>query len=153
MHMQIFCKCSGNDLHGSTMSLFKMLSNYPWETKVVLCLAAFSAIYGELWLVAKLCTTNPLAKSVAILKQVFYIIHNNKELRNQLGALEKLIEAIINITKNIVEVSELPSEYLSLDVSPILVTKSYITVAAYWTVRSIIACAWHVSTLPGMKQE
>lgn len=130
-----------------------MLSNYPWEAKVVLCVAAFSANYGELWLVAILCKTNPLAKLVAYLKQISDIIDYNKTLRNQLDALQKLIESIINVTRRVVEFHELPSEYLSLDLPPISVAKAYIPAATYWIIRSIVACGWHVTSLPGMKQE
>jgi hypothetical protein len=47
-----------------------LVSNYSWDEKVVLALAGFAVNYGEFWLVAQLYLTNPLAKAVALLKQL-----------------------------------------------------------------------------------
>lgn len=153
MFWQIFCKCSGGDLHGSTLTLFKMLAYYPWEAKVVLTLAGFSATYGEFWLVAQLCTTTPLAKAVAHLKQLSDIIEHSQALKPQLEAIEKLLNAVVKVTKRMVEFNELPTEYLSEDSAQVSVAKAHIPAAAYWTIRSIIACAWHVTSLTDFKYE
>ncbi|XP_062116089.1 protein SIEVE ELEMENT OCCLUSION B-like [Humulus lupulus] len=150
---EMFCKCSGSDLHASTLVLFKMLSYYPWEAKVVLALAAFSVTYGEFWLVTQLCTTNPLAKAVALLKQVSDMIENLRALKPQLEAIHNLISAIMKVTKLIVEFNDLPTEYLSQDSEQLSVGKAHIPAAAYWTIRSIIACAWHVASLTDFRYE
>ncbi|KAL5544038.1 hypothetical protein UlMin_007822 [Ulmus minor] len=150
---EVLCKCSSGDLHASTLSLFKMLSNYPWEAKVVLTLAGFSVTYGEFWLVAQLCTSNPLAKSVALLKQVSDVIEQSKALEPQIEAINNLIKAIVDVTKCIVEFNELSSEYLSQDSPQVSVAQAHIPTAAYWTVRSIVACALHVSRLTDFRYE
>lgn len=150
---QIFCKCSGGDLHSSTLVIFKMLSNYPWEAKVVLTLAAFSVTYGEFWLVAQLCTTSPLAKAVALLKQLSDVIEYSQALKPQLDAINNLINAIMSVTKRIADFNDLPIEYLSQDSAQLSIAKAHIPAAAYWTVRSIIACAWHVGSLTDFRYE
>ncbi|PON85236.1 Sieve element occlusion [Trema orientale] len=150
---EIFCKCSGGDLHASTVVIFKMLSNYPWEAKVVLTLAGFSVTYGEFWLVAQLCTSSPLAKAVALLKQLSDVIEHSQVLKPQLEAINNLINAIMKVTKRIVDFNELPTEYLSQDSAQLSVAKAHIPAAAYWTIRSIIACAWHVSSLTDFRYE
>ena len=149
----MFCKCSGGDLHGSTLAIFKMLSNYPWEAKVVLTLASFSVSYGEFWLVVQLCTTSPLAKSVAHLKQLSDVIENSQVLKPQINAINDLIKAIMTVTKLIVEFNELPTEYLSQDLAQLAVAKAHIPAAAYWTIRSIVACAWQVTSLTDVRYE
>ncbi|EXB94445.1 hypothetical protein L484_018946 [Morus notabilis] len=150
---EMFCKCSGGDLHGSTLALFKMLSNYPWEAKVVLTLAGFSTTYGEFWLVAQLCTTTPLAKAVAHLKQVSDILENSQALKPQLEAINKLLNAVVNVTKRIIEFNELPTEYLPHDSPQVAVVRAHIPSAAYWTIRSVVACAWQVASFTDIRYE
>ncbi|KAF4351304.1 hypothetical protein F8388_010858 [Cannabis sativa] len=150
---EMFCKCSGTDLHASTLVLFKMLSYYPWEAKVVLALAAFSVTYGEFWLVTQLCATNPLAKAVALLKQLSDMIEYSRAMKPQLEAIHNLINAVMKVTKLIIEFNDLPTEYLSQDSEQLSVGKAHIPAAAYWTVRSIIACAWHVASLTDFRYE
>ncbi|KAH7528321.1 hypothetical protein FEM48_Zijuj05G0060300 [Ziziphus jujuba var. spinosa] len=112
----------------------EMLASYSWEVKVVVILAAFAVNYGDVWLVAQICSTNPLARSIAILKQVPELIEHFKSLQPHFDAID------ISITKLIVEFSELPLEYLSLDTPPISVAKVHIPAASYWTIRAIVAC-------------
>lgn len=100
---------------------------------------------------AQSCTTDPQAKPVALLKQVVDIIENSKALEPHFDAIDKLIEAIMKVTKRIVEFSELPLEYLSLDTPPISVAKAHIPAASYWTIRSIVACAFQFATITGMR--
>lgn len=120
---------------------------------MVLVLAAFAANYGDFWLVAQICTTNPLARSVALLKQVAEVMEHSKTMEPHFDAVDKLIKAIMNVTRRIVEFSELPLEYLSLDTPPISVAKAHIPAASYWTIRSIVACASLFSTITGMRHE
>ncbi|KAF3438657.1 hypothetical protein FNV43_RR21421 [Rhamnella rubrinervis] len=150
---ELYCKCSGGDVHASTVLLCKMIASYSWEAKVVLVLAAFSVNYGDFWLVAQKCTENPLAKSIAILNQVVDTIEHSKEMEPHFDAIDKLIKAIIDVTKRIVEFSELPLEYLSLDTPSVSAAKAHIPAASYWTIRSIVACASHFATITGMRHE
>lgn len=130
-----------------------MLSHYSWDAKVVLSLAAFAANYGEFWLVIQLYPTNPLAKSVALLKQMPDIIEHGNSLESQFEALSKLIKVMLDVTKCVVEFKELPSAYISEDVPPLSSALVHIPTATYWTIRAIVACASQIISLIGMSHE
>ncbi|XWS51327.1 hypothetical protein CRYUN_Cryun12cG0167600 [Craigia yunnanensis] len=151
---EISCKCSGGgDAHATTMVLLNTLSSYSWDAKVVLTLAAFAVNFGEFWLVVQLCTTNSLAKSVALLKQLPDILEHSQTLKPHFDALNKLIKAMMDVTKIIVEFTELPSQYISSDVRPMSIAMAQIPTAAYWTIRSVVACAAQIASLVGLRHE
>ncbi|KAE8697282.1 omega-6 fatty acid desaturase, endoplasmic reticulum isozyme 1 [Hibiscus syriacus] len=151
---EISCKCSGEgDAHATTMVLLNMLSSYSWDAKVVLTLAAFAVNFGEFWLVLQLCTTNSLAKSVALLKQLPDVLEYSHTLKPHFDALHQLIKAMMEVTKCIVEFTELPSQYISSDVPPMSVAITHIPTAAYWTIRSVVACAAQITSLVRMRHE
>lgn len=154
MYMQLSCKCSGGgDAHATTMAVFNMLSHYSWDAKVVLSLAAFAANYGEFWLVIQLYATNPLAKSVALLKQLPDIIEHGNSLKSRFDAVTKLINVMLDVTKSIIEFKELPSLYISPDMPPMSSAMAHIPTAAYWTIRGIVACASQIISLIGTSNE
>ncbi|PQQ08154.1 protein SIEVE ELEMENT OCCLUSION B-like [Prunus yedoensis var. nudiflora] len=157
IYCEISCQCSGGgDVHATTMELLRTLSNYSWEAKVVLTLAAFAVYYGEFWLVAQLCTSDPLAKSVAILKQLSDIVEHAASVKPQIEAIDNLIKAITNVTKCIVEYGEmvrLESHYISEDTPPLSIALAHIPAAAYWVIRGILASASHVAILAGSRHE
>ncbi|XP_057949399.1 protein SIEVE ELEMENT OCCLUSION B-like [Malania oleifera] len=151
---EISCKCSGGgDAHLTTVALFNQLSSYSWDAKVVLALAAFAVGYGEFWLVAQLYTTNPLAKSVAIFKQLPDILERTDTLKPKYEALANLIRAMLDVTKCIIEFKELPSQYIAPDTPEMVTATAHIPTAVYWTIRSIIACASQIMGLIGMGHE
>ncbi|OMO94428.1 hypothetical protein CCACVL1_06011 [Corchorus capsularis] len=151
---EISCKCSGGgDAHSTTMVLLNLLSGYSWDAKVVLTLAAFAVNFGEFWLIVQLCTTNSLAKSVALLKQLPDILEHSHSLRPQFDALNNLIKAMMDVTKCIVEFTELPSQYIMSDVPPMSSAMAHVPTAAYWTIRSVVACASQIASLVGLKHE
>lgn len=151
---EISCKCSGGgDAHATTVSLFNTLSSYPWDAKVVVALAAFSVIYGEFWLVVQLYPTNPLAKSVAHLKQLPDIMERAESLKPKFEALSGLIKAMLDLTKCIVEFKSLPSQYISPDTPEMVTATAHIPIAVYWTIRSIVACASIIMNLIGISHE
>ena len=151
---QISCKCSGGgDAHATTMVLFNTLTSYSWDAKVVLSLAAFAVNYGEFWLVAKLSTTNPLAKSVAFLKQLPDIIEHSNSLKPQYDALKKLIMAMMDLTRCIVEFKELPPQYISHDTPAMSTAIAHIPSASYWIIRCIVACSSQIASLIGLRHE
>ncbi|KAL1804509.1 hypothetical protein DCAR_0936160 [Daucus carota subsp. sativus] len=151
---EISCKCSGGgDAHATTVSLFNTLSSYPWDAKVVVALAAFAVIYGEFWLVAQLYPTNPLAKSVAHLKQLPDIMERAESLKPKFEALGGLIKAMLDLTKCIVEFKSLPSQYISQDTPEMVTATAHIPIAVYWTIRSIVACASIIMNLIGISHE
>ncbi|GMY14995.1 protein SIEVE ELEMENT OCCLUSION B-like [Fagus crenata] len=151
---EISCKCSGGgDAHATTMVLFNTLTSYTWDAKVVLSLAAFAVNYGEFWLIAQLSTTNPLAKSMAFLKQLPDIIEHSNSLKLQFDALNKLIKTMMDLTRCIVEFKELPSQYISHDTSAMSIAIAHIPAAAYWIIRSIVACSSQLASLIGFRHE
>lgn len=151
---EISCKCSGGgDAHTTTMAIFNMVTNYSWDAKVVLALAAFAVYYGEFWLVAQLFQTNSLAKSVAILKQVPEIMERSEALKPKHEAITNLIRAMVNVTKCIVEFNELPQQYINPDTPAYESADALIPTAAYWIIRSIVACASQIIGLISMSHE
>ncbi|KAK1289203.1 hypothetical protein QJS10_CPB18g00534 [Acorus calamus] len=151
---EITCKCTGGgDAHATTVVLFNQLSNYSWDAKVVLALAAFAVSYGEFWLTAQLYTVNPLAKSVAMLKQVPDILEHTDVLKPRFDALNNLIKSMLDVTKCIIEFKELPTQYISPDTSPMSTALTHIPTAVYWTIRSVVACASQIIGLIGLSHE
>ncbi|MED6217821.1 hypothetical protein PIB30_021115 [Stylosanthes scabra] len=153
---ELSCKCSGSgDAHGSTMVLLNYLSSYAWHAKVVLTLASFSVVFGEFWLVSEMSTmeNNTLAKSVALLKQLPDIVENSSSLRPQFDAVNKLVKASLDVTMCIVKFKELPSQYISEDTPPMSLASAYIPIAAYWVIRSIVACSSQIAGFIGMRNE
>ncbi|XP_047316854.1 protein SIEVE ELEMENT OCCLUSION B-like [Impatiens glandulifera] len=145
------CKSlGGGDAHGTTISILNLLSSYPWDAKVVISLAAFSVNYGEFWLVALLGATNPLAKSLALLKQLPDILEHSNSLKPRFDAVNTLIKAILDVTKCIIDLKELPPNYISQDTPPLSTAMTHIPTAAYWTIRSMVACASQITSLLGM---
>nr|DAD34397.1 TPA_asm: hypothetical protein HUJ06_005037 [Nelumbo nucifera] len=106
-------KCSGGtDAHATALAIFSTLASYSWDAKVVLSLAAFAVNYGEFWLVAQLYPTNPLAKSIALLKQLPDILEHSELLKPRFEGLRNLINAMLDLTKCLIEFKELPTQYI-----------------------------------------
>ncbi|KAG6423930.1 hypothetical protein SASPL_114338 [Salvia splendens] len=77
--IELSCKCSGGgDNHTLAVEILNALSSYTWEAKAVVVLASFAVSYGQFWLVANHFTTEPLAKSLAMLKLVPDIVDTMK---------------------------------------------------------------------------
>uniref|UniRef100_A0A6M2F1U4 Sieve element occlusion N-terminal domain-containing protein n=1 Tax=Populus davidiana TaxID=266767 RepID=A0A6M2F1U4_9ROSI len=151
---EMSCKCSGGgDAHATTLAIFNLVSNYSWDEKVVLALAGFAVNYGEFWLVAQLYLTNPLAKAVALLKQLPDIIERADNLKTELEALTTVIKAMMDLGKCIVQFKELPSQYITPDTPEMLTATAHIPTAVYWTIRSIVACTSQIVGLTSMGHE
>lgn len=144
---------SGTDAHQTTVSLFNMLAAYSWDAKLVLTLAAFAINYGEFWLLAQIYSTNPLAKSMAILKQVPSILEHASHLKSRFDALNNLIKAMMDVTQCVIEFKELPSMYITQDVPAFATAIALVPTAVYWTIRSVVACATQISTLTSLGHE
>lgn len=116
-------------------------------------MAAFASNYGEFWLLAQIYSSNQLAKSVAILKQLPIILEHSGLLRPRFEALNHLIRIMLEVTGCIVEFRELPSTYISPDMPALSTATSLTPTAVYWTIRSIVACATQISSLTTMGHE
>jgi hypothetical protein len=143
----------GTDAHQTTLSIFQQLSHYDWDAKLVLTLAAFALHYGEFWLLAQIYTTNQLAKSMALLKQVPGLIERASSLKPRFDALNDLIQAILEVTHCVVKFKELPAMYITPDVPALSIGIAHIPTAVYWTIRSIVACATQITSFTSMGYE
>ncbi|KAI3731435.1 hypothetical protein L1987_62623 [Smallanthus sonchifolius] len=151
---EISCKCiGGGDAHTTTTGIFNMLSNYGWDAKAVITLAAFAVNYGEFWLVAQLHTANPLAKSLAHLKQLPDLLERGESLKPRFNAVTSLIKAMLDVTHCIIKFKDLPEQYLSPDTPELVAATTHIPIAVYWIIRSIVSCASILINLIGMGHE
>ncbi|KAK9061695.1 hypothetical protein SSX86_018878 [Deinandra increscens subsp. villosa] len=147
-------KClSGGDGHTTALSLFHTVGNFHWDAKLALILAAFALNYGEFWLLAQIYSSNQLAKSMAILRQVPMIMEHSAPLKPRFDALNKLIHSVIELTRCIMEFKELPSSYVSAEVPAMARALQAVPTAVYWNVRGIIACAAQITSLTSMGHE
>lgn len=151
---EISCKCTGGgDAHATTTEIFHLLSNYGWDAKAAITLAAFAMNYGEFWLVAQLYTANPLAKSLAHLKQLPDILEHGEVLKPRFEAVTTLIKAMLDLTRCIVKFKELPGHYISPETPELVTATAHIPTAVYWIIRSIVACTSILMNLIGMGHE
>ncbi|CAK7328183.1 unnamed protein product [Dovyalis caffra] len=144
---------SGIDAHATTVSLFDMLESYSWDAKLVLTLAAFALKYGQFWLLAQIYSSNPLAKSMATLKQLPSILEHSGPLKPRFDALNNLIKVMMDLTKCVVEFKDLPPSYISSEVPALSTAVALIPTAVYWTIRSVVACAAQITSLTTMGHE
>ncbi|KAH6819967.1 hypothetical protein C2S53_018126 [Perilla frutescens var. hirtella] len=150
---ELSCKCTGGgDSHASAIEILNVLSSYTWDAKAVIALASFSVNYGQFWLVANLFTSDPLAKSVAVLKQLPEIIDHSDVMKSRFETINSLVKVSLELTRCIAEIRRLPSKYISVEAEPMIVASSHVPFAVYWIVRSLIACASQVTEILGLSQ-
>ncbi|KAI4348235.1 hypothetical protein L6164_008982 [Bauhinia variegata] len=137
----------GVDSHSTTVSIFKMVTNYKWDLKLVLALAAVAQTYGKFCLLAHIHATNQLAKSMAILKQLPGIMEHADSLKPRFDALNNLVQVILDVTKGVIRFNDLPHSYFTQDVAAYSTASYLIPIASYWSVRGIVACATQVTSL------
>lgn len=127
------------------MVLIEMLDHYTWDAKVVLILAAFATNYGEFLLIMELCPENPMAASLAVLKQ---LPSDLSKLGPLFKALRLLINAMVEMTNCIIKFEGLPLQQMLLDYKEMSSTKSQICIATYWIFRSSLACCSLITDIP-----
>ncbi|XP_004310158.1 PREDICTED: uncharacterized protein LOC101308835 [Fragaria vesca subsp. vesca] len=135
---EILCKWPDEeDLHERTMILFDLLGSYKWDAKVVLVLAPFVASYGEFRLLIHLCSSNPLALSVAMLKQ---LPADLSPLKPRFKALSLLVNAMVDVTKYIINFEKLPLSHVELDheAKYYFLKYSDSTIIATWEILSLV---------------
>ncbi|KAI3886115.1 hypothetical protein MKX03_029834 [Papaver bracteatum] len=141
------------DAHVITLNFLNLLSSYSWDAKVVLTLAALAVNYGEFWLVAKINQTNQLAKSIAILKHLPYILEHSDSLKPRFDALKNLIKSMMDVTKCVVQFKSLPPQYINPDTSEMSIFIAHTPTAVYWTMRSVVAWDSQIVSLIGFVHE
>ncbi|KAL7202537.1 hypothetical protein ACSBR1_034083 [Camellia fascicularis] len=147
-HGILFNYSMGGNPHAKTMVLFDMLGHYKWDAKAVLVLSAFATSYGEFWLLMQLYPCNPLAASIALLKQ---LPKDLCLLKHLFKVLNVLMKTIVDLTKCIIEFEELPVNHVILDCEAIGTTNSQIYMATYWIIRSALICSSQIKDLRAMK--
>lgn len=120
---------------------------------MAICFAAFAVNYGEFWLVAQLYTTNPLAKSIALLMELPEIMEHREALRQKFEAVNNLIKAMLEVTHCIVKFKELPTQYISPESAEMITAAAHVPTAVYWTIRSIVACSMLLMNLIALGHE
>ncbi|XVF85094.1 hypothetical protein PTKIN_Ptkin17bG0090500 [Pterospermum kingtungense] len=147
---EIAYKCSvGGEKHAKTVDICNLITSYTWDAKVVLALAAFAVNYGEFWLVVQLYAANPLAKGIALLKQLPELVEPADLLKQRFEALTSLIKAMLQVANCIVEFKELPSQYIRTEDSVLSTAITLFPTAVYWTIRSAVACTSQILGLVG----
>lgn len=142
------CKLlSGFDAHNTTLSVLNMLPHFSWEAKVVLTLASFALTFGDFWLLSQLYSTNALAKSMALIKRLPTVVEHAGAYRNQFEATNKLIRAMLDTTRCIVEFGELPTMYITEEDPEVKAAMSHFPIAVYWIIRSAVAAATQITTM------
>ncbi|KAJ0436121.1 putative sieve element occlusion [Helianthus annuus] len=150
---EISCKCTGGgDKDATAIGILKTLSNYGWDAKAAITLAAFAVNYGEFWLVAQLYKINPLANSLGLLKQVPNILGQYESHKPWFDDVTNLVQTTLEVTHIIIELQKLSERYISLNALFMTIVPRT-RVAIYWIIRSIVACASVLTTLIGMVDE
>ncbi|KAK3413098.1 hypothetical protein EUGRSUZ_I01709 [Eucalyptus grandis] len=138
---------TGGEAHSTTLAICNMLAPFSWDAKLVLTLAAFAFNYGEFWLLAQVSSTNQLAKLMATLKQLPMIMEYSSVLKSRFDALNSLIQAMLKVTKCVVDLKELPSAYISSEFPALSAAMNHVPTAVYWTIRSAVACYGQITSL------
>ncbi|KAH1098206.1 hypothetical protein J1N35_015127 [Gossypium stocksii] len=143
----------GEDAHSTTLAVAQIVKGYSWDAKIVLALAAFAMTYGEFLLVVQLYATNPLAKDVALLKQLPEILTRADLLKPKFDTLANLINAMVVVAKCTVEFKGLPSKYIRPEDPELSSANADIPSAVYWTIRSTVICSSQIMGLINMGHE
>ncbi|KAF3456891.1 hypothetical protein FNV43_RR01545 [Rhamnella rubrinervis] len=146
---ELSCKAPGEDVaHKTTLDILNKLSNYSWEAKAVLTLAAFTLEYGEFWFLSQLQHSDPLARSLAILKRV-PILTAPAELQKRRQAVVEL-NNIIKTTMHAIGIFdefEKLSAYDPKDIPELSDAIEHMPVDVYWSILTIVAVSTKLTIL------
>ncbi|KAG6732706.1 hypothetical protein I3843_01G183600 [Carya illinoinensis] len=152
------CKAPSEEVaYETTLSILKKLSNYSWDAKAVLTLAAFALDYGEFWLLAQNQSSDQLAKSVGTLRRVSILLKgpNLQKHRQALIELNSVIKATLEVIECIFELEKL-SNYDTKDVPALSTGVDHIPVDVFWAIITVVASTTQLCCLTsdeGKKQE
>lgn len=133
-------------MKSTIQAVFNTLVKYSWEDKVVIALAAFAVNYGEFCLLSQLHSTNPLAKNVVQLKPL-------PDISGREPLISALLKVVIDVAKCIIDLMDLPSQYISPDKHPFSEALTHIPYAVYWAIKGIVACSSQSIGLMNMSHE
>ena len=135
------CKTPGEEIaHKTALTILNKLSNYSWDTKAVLTLAAFALDYGEFWQIAQAPASDQLAKSVGTLRRVPILLKRPtlQKHRQSLIELNNVIKATLEVIECIFELEKL-SNYDTKDVPALSTGVEHIPVDVYWAIVTVVA--------------
>ncbi|KAH7522205.1 hypothetical protein FEM48_Zijuj07G0113600 [Ziziphus jujuba var. spinosa] len=153
------CKLAGHEVNSdeeakkTTLSIMSELSDYSWDAKAVLTMAAFAWGYGEFWhLALPHDKWDHLAKPLAILKGVDLVLkkpeyHQPKRGRRDIimGHLTDLIKKTLDVTGLIYDLEKLSLEHNKEVPELANAILEYIPVAVYWAIRTALACVTYIT--------
>ena len=116
-------------------------------------MAAFALTYGDFWLLIQIYATNPLAKSMALIKGLPMIVEHVGAYKRQFEAISNLIKSMLETTKCVVEFGELPTSYISTEDAEVKAALNLFPTAVYWVIRSAVAAATQISILTSTRME
>ncbi|XP_057948275.1 protein SIEVE ELEMENT OCCLUSION B-like [Malania oleifera] len=146
---ELQCKPPGEDIaHKTTLAILNKLSNYSWEAKAVLTLAAFALDYGEFWFLAQSQSSDQLAKSLAVLRRVPVITKPAalQKHKKALIELNSLIRDTLEVIESIFELEKLTS-YDPKDIPALAGIMDHVPVHVYRAIITVVSCATQVTCL------
>ncbi|KAI9123060.1 hypothetical protein K1719_005949 [Acacia pycnantha] len=146
---EMCCKTPGDEIaHKTTMTILNLLSDYSWQAKAILTLAAFALEYGEFWWLSQLQPNDELAKSVAMLKRVPTLTKPAALREHFLDIYEinNLIKAAMQVIESVFELQKLTS-YDTVDVPSLAHAMDLIPVGVYWAIITTAACVTQIDCL------
>ncbi|KAF4365764.1 hypothetical protein F8388_003433 [Cannabis sativa] len=146
---ELCCKAPNEETaHKTVVEILKKLSNYSWEAKAVLVLAAFAFEFGDFWLIAHLYNSDPLAKQLGVLKRVPTLIKTPELVKRRQAILE--LSSLINVTMRVIAIFdefEKLSAYDIKDIPGLSIALDHMPVDVYWSILSIAACSTKLNIL------
>lgn len=150
MKYQLSCKPLGDEfVHKSTVEILKKLSEFSWDSKAVLALAAFCLDYGDFWLIAQsLNKPDQFTKSLAVLRRVTILLNPVDLQKRQKAVVELngLIKATFEAVELLFELDRLTG-HDPKDVPAISEVLDHIPVDVYWIISSVVACSTKINIL------
>ncbi|XP_004150405.2 protein SIEVE ELEMENT OCCLUSION B [Cucumis sativus] len=145
---ELGCKAAGVEkAHETTMEILNILTTYPWEAKAILSLAAFAMDYGDLWHLNHYFKTDPLAKTLATIKQVPELKkHLDTPKYRQLFLSPKcLIYGCMKAIKYMKEIKDF-SKYDMKEITELSSAIRQIPLFTYWVIHIIVAARTEISS-------
>ncbi|XP_023515202.1 protein SIEVE ELEMENT OCCLUSION B-like [Cucurbita pepo subsp. pepo] len=148
INSELSCKAPGiTKAHETTLEIFDILTNYPWEAKAALTLLAFTSDYGDLWHLYHYSMTDPLAKSLAIIKRVASLKKHLDSFPYQQVLLNpsSLIRSCLQAIKYMNQIREF-SKYDVKELPELPSALRQIPLITYWVIHTIVASKIHLSS-------
>ncbi|KAF7847643.1 hypothetical protein BT93_L2764 [Corymbia citriodora subsp. variegata] len=84
---------------------------------------------------------------MATLKQLPMIMEHSVALKALFDGLDNLIQAMLKVTRCVLDLKALPSAYISSEFPALKAAMDHVQTAVYWTIRSAVACASQITSL------